>query len=86
VDLFLQYFPAAVGVCHDVGSAEGLQARLNDSPGMGLILAYDEFKALVSCRAAHLPDPGHGAGLWRGARDGVCEASTDLLDFIREVS
>jgi hypothetical protein len=40
----MQEFPFCLGV----GSAEGLQARLNESPSHNLLLFFDEFKAFVS--------------------------------------
>jgi hypothetical protein len=51
VGFFRSYsFEKILNVCHGVGSAEGLQAKLSDLEGAGarrLILIYDEFKSFV---------------------------------------
>lgn len=48
VAFFQRYFSAGFNVCHGVGSAEGLQERINESSDTRLILIYDEFKAFIS--------------------------------------
>jgi len=47
LDFFRDTFPD-FKVCHGVGSAEGLQERLRECSGQGLLLAFDELKAFVS--------------------------------------
>ena len=48
IDFLFEFFPNVLQVCWGVGSAEGLQLRINESPGRRVILTSDEFKALVS--------------------------------------
>jgi hypothetical protein len=48
VDLMMEFFRDTLHVSWGVGSAEGLQARINEIPGGRLLLLQDEFKSLVS--------------------------------------
>jgi len=47
LNFLTEFFPGQFNACHGVGSAEGLQARLNEVPGGRLLLVLDEFKAFV---------------------------------------
>jgi len=50
--LFLkEFFPDRFNVCSGVGSAEGLQRKLQQTENAGLLLCFDEFKMFVNkCR------------------------------------
>ena len=51
VDFFRELFPNTLHTCWGVGSAEGLQSKINETPGGRVLLCADEFKALINkCR------------------------------------
>ena len=48
VDFFREYFEDQLNLCFGVGSAEGLQLKISETPNGNLLLVVDEFKSLLN--------------------------------------
>jgi hypothetical protein len=48
VEFLMEFFRDSLYTCLGVGSAEGLQAEITDTPHGRLLLLYDEFRAFIS--------------------------------------
>jgi hypothetical protein len=48
VEFFREYFKGQLNLCFGVGSAEGLQLKISETPNGNLLLLVDEFKSLLN--------------------------------------